>query len=224
VKIRGFRVELGEVEAVLAGHPAVQKSVVIVREDSPGDRRLIAYVVLGDQELPLSELSSFLKEQLPDYMVPTALVLLDALPLTPNGKLDRQALPVPDKARSLLEKTFVAARNPVEEVLAGIWSEVLGVEQVGVNDNFFELGGHSLLATRLISRLRDTFQVEIPLRSLFEKPSVAGLAAAILDKPSERVKVEKAAQLLMRLAQLSEEETERMLEEKTTLFRGSRAR
>ena len=180
VKIRGFRIELGEIEAVLSQHLAVQETVVIVREDTPSDKRLVAYLVIKQEPFPtINELRSFLKEKLPDYMVPSAFMFLDALPLTPNGKVDRQALPAPDRVRPELESTFVAPRTPVEEVLAGIWAKVLGLEQVGIHDNFFELGGHSLLATQVISRLRDAFQVELPLRSLFEVPTVADLAERV---------------------------------------------
>jgi amino acid adenylation domain-containing protein len=179
VKVRGFRVEPGEVEAMLDQHPAVRQSVVLAREDVPGGKRLVAYVVPNQQQTPtLSNLRSFLKQKLPDYMVPSAFVLLDALPLTPNGKLDRAALPVPDQARPG-QGPFVAPRTPTEEVLAGIWAEVLGLEQLGIHDDFFELGGHSLLATQVISRLRASFLVELPLRCLFETPTVAGLARSV---------------------------------------------
>ncbi len=187
VKIRGFRIELGEVETALRGHPAVEETVVLAWGDVPGEQRLVAYVVGQDgagatgQISPptTSDLRAFLKEQLPDYMVPSTFVSLDALPLTPNGKVDRRALPAPDAARPELEGVFVAPRTPVEEMLAGQWAQLLGVEQVGIHDNFFDLGGHSLLATRLVSRLRETFPVELPVRSLFEASTVAELAAYI---------------------------------------------
>ena len=180
VKIRGFRIEVGEIEAVLAQHPSVQETVVIAREDVPGDKRLVAYVVSAQEPaLTISELRSFLKEKLPDYMVPSAFVTLDALPLTPNGKLNRRALPAPDWTKRDREETFVAPRTLVEEVLAGIWSQVLGLEQPSIHDNFFELGGHSLLAVQVISRVRDAFGVELPLRYLFEAPTVSSLAEKI---------------------------------------------
>jgi amino acid adenylation domain-containing protein len=180
VKIRGFRIELGEIEAVLGQHPAVRKTVVIVREDIPGNKRLVAYVVVNQLTAPtIPQLQQFLKQKLPEYMVPSAIVLLDALPLTPNGKIDRRALPAPDAVRSEGEAAYAAPRTPVEEMLAGIWADVLGVNQVGIHDNFFELGGHSLLATQLVSRLRDTFCVELPLRGLFESPTVVELAERI---------------------------------------------
>src|SRR5205807_1891235 len=165
VKIRGFRIELGEIEAVLGQHPAVREAVVLAREDAAGDKRLVAYIVSDQQPAPMStELRSFLREKLPDYMVPPAFVLLDALPRTPNGKVDRQALPAPEWASLESAKAFVAPRTPGEELLVGIWAQVPGVEQVGIHDNFFELGGHSLLVTQVISRIRNTFQVDLPLR------------------------------------------------------------
>ena len=132
-------------------------------------------VVRQEEAASVGELRAYLKKKLPDYMVPSAFVPLDALPLTPNRKIDRRALPAPDKSRSDMQSEFVAPHSPVEHVLAGIWCEVLGIERVGVHDNFFELGGHSLLGTRIISRIRDEFQVELPLLSLFETPTVADL-------------------------------------------------
>jgi amino acid adenylation domain-containing protein len=180
VKIRGFRIEPGEIETLLAQHPGVRETVVIAREDRPGDRRLVAYVVAtGEQGPTVGEMRRFLEEKLPGYMVPSAFVLLEALPLTPNNKVDRRALPAPENVRPELAGAFVAPCTPVEEVLAGMWAQVLGIERVGIHDNFFELGGHSLLATQIVSRVRDTFQVELPLRSLFEGPNVAVLAASI---------------------------------------------
>ncbi|MET0623231.1 MAG: amino acid adenylation domain-containing protein [Pyrinomonadaceae bacterium] len=180
VKVRGSRVELGEVEAVLASHPSVRAAAAAVREDAPGDQRLVAYAVASGRPAPsTSELHAFMRERLPDYMLPSAFVMLDALPLTANGKVDRKALPAPDNLRPELGGEFVAPRTPAEGLLAGIWAEVLGVEQVGVEDNFFELGGHSLLATRVVSRMRQDFKVEIQLRSIFETPTVAGLAACV---------------------------------------------
>jgi amino acid adenylation domain-containing protein len=180
VKIRGFRIELGEVESVLGRHPAVEEAVVIAREDVPGDKRLVAYVVSSREPTPtFSELRRFLKEKLPDYMIPSAFVELESLPLTPNGKVDRRALPTPDLERSRLETKFVAPHTPVEKVLAKIWSEALGLQRVGVHDNFFELGGHSLLATQVMSRARDNFKMELPLLRFFETPTIAGLTELV---------------------------------------------
>ncbi|HEY83747.1 MAG TPA: amino acid adenylation domain-containing protein [Chloroflexi bacterium] len=183
VKIRGFRVELGEIEAALARHPAVSEAVVALREDRPGDKRLVAYIVglavSGQRSAVISVLREFLVARLPDYMIPAAFVFLDAFPLTASNKVDRRALPAPDSSRAGLSQEFATPRTPTEANLAEIWAAVLGVEQVGIHDDFFELGGHSLLATQLISRLRDAFQVELPLRRLFSAPTVAGLAEYI---------------------------------------------
>jgi non-ribosomal peptide synthetase component F/acyl carrier protein len=182
VKIRGYRIELGEIEAVLAEHPAVKEVAVAAREDTAaaGDRRLVVYVV-GKQEtaLSISELRDHLSQKLPSFMIPSSFVLLDALPLTPNGKVDRRALPAPEAVRPDMDAAYVEPRTFVEEVLVGIWAEVLGLEQVGVEDNFFELGGHSLLAMQVISRARAAFQIEVALRSLFEWPTVAELAKSL---------------------------------------------
>lgn len=180
VKLRGFRIELGEIEAVISQHPAISASVVIVREDDTANKTLVAYITLHpDQTLTIPELRRFLEAKLPNYMLPTAFVILEALPLTPNGKIDRRSLPAPDPTQLISESNLVAPSTPVEEMLAGIWAEVLGIQKVGIHDNFFELGGHSLLATRVISQLRQVFKVELPLRSLFNQPTVAGLAKEI---------------------------------------------
>ncbi|BAY50145.1 amino acid adenylation domain protein (plasmid) [Scytonema sp. HK-05] len=180
VKIRGFRIELGEIEALLSQHPSVKQVLVIDREDVPGDKRLVAYIVHDQEQVPkVSELRSLLKEKLPDYMVPSAFVMLEAMPLTPNGKVNRKALPAPDTLRPDLEETFVAPRTSTEEVLAEIWTQVLRQKQVGVYDNFFDLGGHSLIATQLLFRVQNTFKLELPLHALLETPTVAGMAEAI---------------------------------------------
>jgi amino acid adenylation domain-containing protein/non-ribosomal peptide synthase protein (TIGR01720 family) len=180
VKIRGFRIELGEIEVVLAQHPFVREAVVSAREDTPGEKRLVAYVVAEPSTEPTtSELRRYLKEKLPERMVPLLFVLLDQFPLTPNGKVDRRALPRPELESRVDNESATASRMPVEDLLAGIWSEVLGRERVEVTDNFFELGGHSLLATQVISRVRAAFQTEIPLRSLFEMPTLAAFAASV---------------------------------------------
>ncbi|HSL83168.1 MAG TPA: condensation domain-containing protein, partial [Thermoanaerobaculia bacterium] len=179
VKLRGFRVEPGEVEAVLAGHPEVRTAVVTVREDRPGDRRLVAYFVPVDGAAPdPGAVRSYLADRLPDHLVPAACVALPELPLDPNGKADRRALPAPEGgAAASPERTL--PRGPLEEVVAGVWSDVLGAGTVGVHDDFFDLGGHSLLATRVVARLRELTGVEVPLRRFFEHPTVAELARAV---------------------------------------------
>jgi amino acid adenylation domain-containing protein len=176
VKIRGFRIELSEVEAVLCNHPQVQQAVAIAIADLNGNKRLVAYVVVNDEEhLSTQQLREYLQQQLPAYMVPSVFVILDTLPLTPNGKVDRKALPAPD-GEIEREHEYVAPRTEIEQILVNIFSEVLGIETIGIHDNFFELGGHSLLATQLISRLRQALQIDISVRILFETSTIAGLA------------------------------------------------
>ena len=176
VKIRGFRIELGEIEAVLSQHPAIKQAVVLARTDQRGDKRLVAYVVTR-HPASADDLKHDLAQQLPDYMVPTAIVALAKFPLTANGKIDRQALPAPEQATA---KAYVAPRTPTEEQVATIWAEVLKRHRLSVDDNFFELGGHSLLATQVVSRVREQFNVELAIRALFESPTIAGLSEAIL--------------------------------------------
>jgi amino acid adenylation domain-containing protein len=179
VKIRGFRIELGEIEAVLSIHPRVQQSMVIATEDPTGNKRLVAYVVVIEEEkLSTQQLREFLQQQLPAYMVPSTFVILDTLPLTPNGKVDRKALTQPDLS-SMSSTDFVSPRTHTEEVLAEIWEKVLKLEKISVHDNFFDLGGHSLLATQVSSRISEAFQVKLPLKYLFEASTLASLAAKI---------------------------------------------
>jgi amino acid adenylation domain-containing protein len=185
VKIRGFRIEPGEIETVLSQHPQVEQAVVTVREDEPGNKYLTAYVVGTTETLASSELRQFLKPQLPEYMMPSAFVMLKTLPLTPNGKVDRRVLPKPEITNSELEAAFVAPRTWQEEKLAEIWCTVLHREKVGIYDNFFELGGHSLLLTSVISRIRESFAIELPLRSLFAAPTIAALSQVITARQLE---------------------------------------
>ncbi|HWW77564.1 MAG TPA: phosphopantetheine-binding protein, partial [Pyrinomonadaceae bacterium] len=202
VKVRGFRIEPGEVEAALRKHPGVSEAVVIAREEvGGGGRRLVAYAVCKDGagQLTPAELREHLQRLLPEYMLPSAFVLLERLPLTPNGKVDRKALPAPEEV--VREAEYVAPRTTTEEVLAGIWAEVLGVERVGVTDNFFDLGGHSLLATQVVSRVREAFGMEVSLRSVFGKPTVEEVALVIeemliaeIDRLSEDEAQEQSSQ------------------------------
>lgn len=178
VKIRGFRIELGEIEAALNQHVQVREAVVIAREDTPGDKRLVAYFA-ADDGLAIEELRSRLSAALPNYMVPSAFVRLDSLPLTSNGKIDRAALPSPDQSRPELGQCYVGPRTEIEATLCEIFGTVLRVDKVGIHDNFFDLGGHSLLATQVIARIRSALDVEIPLRRLFEGPTIHGLARYI---------------------------------------------
>ncbi|HYO16411.1 MAG TPA: amino acid adenylation domain-containing protein, partial [Thermoanaerobaculia bacterium] len=179
VKIRGFRIELGEIESTLAAHPAVRDAVILAREDNPGDKRLVAYVVPEGRLLEETSLRAFVRERLPRYMEPAAFVVLEHLPTTPNGKVDRKALPPPGRAEGSPEGLEVS--GPIEELLAGMWCEVLGIGRAGRHDNFFELGGESLKATQLVSRVRQVFRVELPVRGFFEDPTIAGVARAIQD-------------------------------------------
>ena len=176
VKLRGYRIELGEIEAELSKCRGVRQAVVMMREDEPGEKRLVGYVVV-EEERRVNELRAELQEKLPEYMVPSALVEMERIPLTPNGKVDRKALPKPKQAVSGEE--YVGPRTAVEEIVGGIFGEVLRVERIGIHDNFFEMGGHSLLATQVFSRVKRAFGVELGLRKLFERPTVAGLGEEI---------------------------------------------
>ncbi|GAB3136777.1 hypothetical protein GCM10027290_01110 [Micromonospora sonneratiae] len=180
VKIRGFRIELGEIESALAEHPAVRAVVVVAREIQPGEKGLVAYLVCRDGTPPaVSELRAHLRDRLPDYMVPAQWMVLDALPLTASKKVDRRALPAPVPTRADVGRAYEAPRTPVEETVADIWATVLEVDRVGVHDDFFDLGGHSLLATRVLAHLRQSFDIDLPLRLLFEQTTVADLADAV---------------------------------------------
>ncbi len=180
VKVRGFRIELGEIEANLNEYPGVRDVAVLAREDQPGQKQLVAYLVADEENKPSpAELRDHLKERLPDYMIPAAYVFLDAMPLTPNGKVDRRRLPAPDMEAAVLRREYVAPRNETEEKLTAIVAQLLNLEKVGVYDNFFELGGHSLLATQFISRVKEEFEVELPLITLFEKPTIEQMALAV---------------------------------------------
>jgi amino acid adenylation domain-containing protein len=212
IKLRGFRIELGEIEAVLVRQDGVKEAVVIAREDNPGDKRLVAYFVARPDANPvMGDLKTALKATLPEYMVPSAMVKLDAFPLLPNGKIDVRSLPMPDYSRAELADTFVAPRTDVEKGVASIWSEVLGIEKIGVYDSFFELGGHSLIATQLISRIRVMFDVELPLRKLFESPTVEDLALAV---EAARAPISgEVDDLLAELEGLSEDQVRELLGE-----------
>ena len=183
VKIRGFRIELGEIESIMRRHPMVAESVVMAREDTPGNQRLVGYIVPGEGAGPFAdELREYLRLHLPEYMVPTAFVTLDAMPLSPNGKIDRKALPVPEGGSG---RDYIAPRNSTEELLGVMWCEKLSMERISVEDNLFELGAHSLLVTQIVSRIRKTFGVEPPLRLFFEYPTIAGMSRVIEKLRSE---------------------------------------
>ncbi len=218
VKVRGFRIELGEVEAALAAHPGVREAAAAALADESGEARLVAYVVEEDEVPPdAPDLRAWLRGRLPDYMVPSLFVPLDALPRTANGKTDRAALPAPEGGRAAVEAEYVEPRTAVEEALAAVWAETLHVERVGVHDNFFELGGHSILATQLVVAVRSTLQAEVPVRVLFEHPTVAELAAAIVARDPVPGQTERVAEILRLIGSMSDDEAERTLLEQQSL-------
>jgi acyl carrier protein len=177
VKLRGYRIELGEIEAVVSEHPTVRQAVVTVREDQPGDKRLVTYIVAETNPPPgTKELREFIRNKLPDYMIPTAFVMLESLPLNSHGKVDRGALPAPDGLRPELDTSYVVPRTEAERNIAEVWQEVLRLESVGIFDNFFDLGGHSLLMIQIHDKLREKFKFEVSMVELFEYPSINSLA------------------------------------------------
>jgi len=204
VKIRGYRIELGEIESTISQYQGVREAVVLAREDVPGDKRLVGYV-LSDKAIDLSELKAFLGASLPDYMVPKAYMVMDEFPLTPNGKVDKRSLPAPDDG-SVAKNEYVAPRNDTEETLCLIWKDVLGLERVGVTDNFFDLGGHSLLATQVVSRVREHFNVELALSALFEEPTIENIALHLLQAELASADDLEMADLLAEIEGLSEED------------------
>jgi len=194
VKIRGYRIELGEIENVLREHATVREAAVLVRDDMPIGRTLVAYVVAaGGGILDVDALREHLRATLPVYMIPARFVLMDSLPLSPTGKVSRRHLPAPSGDESQAEALYVAPSNDVEETLAGIWGEVLQLERISADDNFFDLGGHSLLATRIVSRIREQLPIELPLRTLFEYPTVRGLAARVTEQAGNQIRDHIAA-------------------------------
>lgn len=221
MKVRGYRIEAGDVERALCQYPAVRDSMVITRTDSFQQDYLVAYVVPTPRQTPTTqELRNCVRDLLPAYMIPSMFVLLDALPLNANGKRDRSALPDPTDASPQTEEPVIAPRSPMEESLARIWTEVLGREPVHVHANFFELGGHSLLAIQVISRVRDMFGVELPVRVVFDEPTIAGLVVAIAERQSRpceeappivRIKRGAAEELLKAMDRLSDDEVEALL-------------
>jgi acyl carrier protein len=216
VKIRGVRVELVEIENLLRRHELIRDVVVVAREDTDGNKFLCAYVVL-DQPVETVELKSFLSDLLPESMVPSAFVVMDALPRTFSGKVDRKLLPAPGHARSS-SRSFLAPRTPVETELAAIWSNVLGIPEIGIRDNFFESGGHSLLATQLMARIRTAFGIDPPLRTLFNKPTVEGLSLVITQMQLEQENQQELEHLISEIAHLSAEELQGALNEEMPEF------
>jgi amino acid adenylation domain-containing protein len=216
IKIRGFRIEIGEIETALVSHPSVREAVVLAREDEPGEKRLIAYVVGARRQWSIvsNELRAYLKERLPEYMLPLSFIQMDALPLSPNGKVDRRALPAPEQVKVLSTDASIAPRTPLEEILCGIWKEVLGVEQVGVTDNFFGLGGHSLLITQVISRVREIFRIELPVHKLFDAVTIEQLSNIIVENETKPGQTESIARTLKTIRNMPEEERRKILQRK----------
>jgi acyl-coenzyme A synthetase/AMP-(fatty) acid ligase len=217
VKIRGFRIELGEIEAALRVHPNVRQAVVCLRQDLPGEKRLAAYLVLEtDSDYGESGLRAYLKTRLPPYMLPASFTTLDTLPLNTSGKVDRRALLDLEPGGSASRENFVLPRTPVEQVVAGIWTELLGVAQVGIYDNFFDLGGHSLLAIKLNARIQEIFAVSLSLGMIFEAPVVALYCEKILQTSGDPTKMERIARLVLQVAELSEGEASSWLKSKSS--------
>jgi len=211
VKIRGFRVELGEIEASLNRHEGVREAVVVARAGDSGTRSLVAYVVFEAEEVSSAELRSYLQQRLPQYMVPSQFVSLTELPLTVNGKVDRRALPDPEIERATVGEEFCAPRTPAEEMLAGVWAEVFRITQVGVHDSFFDLGGESILAIKLVSRINKDFDIELPVRALFEQPTIAELATCIVQYQAEHADEAELLKLLEELGDVPEDEARSLL-------------
>jgi acyl-coenzyme A synthetase/AMP-(fatty) acid ligase len=209
IKIRGFRVELEEIELALRSQPGVSDCVVVLHEENDGDKRLLAYVVLSPScELTISDLRHYLKSKLPSYMVPASFELIDALPLLPSGKINRRALPAPRFSRTEADESFVAPRTPLERLLAVEWCDVLKLARIGIHDNFFELGGHSLLAAKVVSRVRGSLEIEFGMVDLFQAPTIAGLAALLFPRGAQHEPEDDLAALLGELASLTDDEAQ----------------
>jgi acyl carrier protein len=212
IKIRGFTVEPFEVEQVLLRHPAVKEAAVVGCRSDSGEQHLVAYCVPALDAAPSTdELTRSMQATVPSYMVPSKFVMIDALPLTPNGKIDRLALPATDRFRPKLGNQYVAPKTFVEATLAAIWGTILSLEQIGVTDNFFDLGGHSLAASRVISRVIQTFQLELPLKALFDAPTMAEMAAIVEQNRANQANDAEIAQMLREVEAMSEEEAEKLL-------------
>ncbi|HLG65938.1 MAG TPA: amino acid adenylation domain-containing protein, partial [Ktedonosporobacter sp.] len=212
VKIRGYRVELGEIEAALMEHPAIGQSLVITWNDASNTKQLVAYIALHTGEtLSTTELRRFLQQKLPDYMIPTYFIFLDSLPLTTTGKINSRGLPLPNEAIDRGNKTFIPPRNPVEKMVADVWMQVLGLAQIGIYDDFFALGGHSLSATQVISQIRSDLEIDLPLRSIFEEPTVAGLAEIIIQNEIEQADEQTLRETMEELEHLSKDELQALL-------------
>jgi len=216
VKVRGYGVEIAEVEKALRDHAAISEVVVVGKQDESGETRLVAYFISHGPSVPyVTELRRFLGEKLPDYMIPSTFVALETFPLTPNGKIDRKALPTPGKSRPALDTVFEEPRTPIEKELAQTWSEILSLQEIGVNDNFFDLGGHSLAATRVVTQVIKKFKLEMPLHALFAAPTVAEMAAVITASQGKKIGEANLERMLAELESLSEDEALRLIGEES---------
>ena len=212
IKLRGYRIELGEIESILTQHQQIQQAIVLLTENHPGHECLVAYLVAtSTANLCIDDLRDHLKNQLPDYMIPSAFVCLDQLPLMANGKIDRKALPRPSDERLVTAQTYIAPRTPIEELLCQIWQDVLSVDKVGVNDNFFDLGGHSLLGTMVMSRVASLFGIDFPLLFLFELPTIANLAQSIENHLIDQFHPDELSEAIAELDDLSDNDVEQLL-------------
>jgi amino acid adenylation domain-containing protein len=211
INVSGIRIEPGEIESVLADHPAVQHAVVAAREDDHGEKQLVAYLTCNPENIPtVSHLRNFLQSKIPEHMIPAAFVVLNSMPLTSSGKIDRKILPAPRTNRPNLGNPFVQARTPIEETLLGIWSKVLGIDEVGIQDNFFELGGNSLKGTRVVSHIRDALFLDLPVRLVFENPTIAELALAVVQRKAEQAEHADIEQMLLELEMLTDKEAQEL--------------
>jgi acyl carrier protein len=211
VKIRGYRVAVAEIERALLTHRQIREAAVLAWDRDPREKKLVAYIACRRQPAPtVNELYLFLRDKIPDYMLPAAFLVMDALPVT-NGKLDRTALPEPDNSRPALAAPLVLPRSSIEDKLAKIWAEVLGIDELGIYDNFFDLGGHSLTATRIVSLVLKQFQLEIPLRSLFESPTIAQMGEVIAEYQGKQIDVGELDRLLTEIETMTEGEAQKLL-------------
>ncbi len=212
VKVRGFRIELGEITKTIRQHPAINDAFVLALDADSDRSRIVAYAVPNLRStISATDLRSYVRKKLPDYMIPARFIFLDALPVSPNGKIDRKALPVPGRSRPELDVPYIAARSPVETELAKIWAEVLAIDRVGIHDNFFDLGGHSLAASRLVSRVIQKCQLELPIKALFESPTVAEMALVIIRNQANKVGQEELERMLSEVEAISDEEAKTLL-------------
>jgi amino acid adenylation domain-containing protein len=218
IKVRGYRVEVEEVEALLLSLDNIKEAIVMGTEDPRGEKRLVAYIVPERKPPPsTTALRRALREKLPDHMIPAGFVVLDVLPLTPNGKINRRALPAPARSRPNLDTPFVAPRTPIEEALVKVWTKVLGIDEVGTRDNFFDLGGHSLTATQVLSHVINKFRLEIPLRLLFQSPTITEMAAVITEHQTKKLDENEMERILTELESLTDEEAHRFLSTETEM-------